>query len=154
MLATNINDFESSIEEKIVIRGQKYWASGHLGDLWSEKPGCYCAVVEGNSSYDVEVHLTANGEITYHFCDCPYDWGEYCKHEAAVLFAIRNHLAKGITLKQQGKKQGLRAGLSKLSKDGLLDLICYLADEFDLQNDIQYYLEDEDSEYDDDCDDE
>jgi uncharacterized Zn finger protein len=146
----NIKDFESGIEEKIVTRGHDYFSKGYMKELWSEEPHHYCAVVDGSSLYDVEIHLAADGEIDVHSCDCPYDWGEYCKHEVAVLLAIREHLATGSALKQQGEKQGFRAKLAKFSKDDLLDLMCYLAVEYDLREDIQYYLEDDgDEEYDD-----
>ena len=33
-----ITDFESQIEEKILVRGMKYFESGYAADMWSEIP--------------------------------------------------------------------------------------------------------------------
>ena len=142
----NINDFESGIEEKILARGRKYFAVGLVTDIWSESPGRYQAVVEGNIPYDVEIQINSNREITYHCCDCPYDWGEYCKHEVAVLLTIRKHLEKGTKIKNQGQKRGLRALLLEKSKDELIDLLYELAIENDLREDIIYHFQDIDDE--------
>ena len=143
----NIHSFETCIEEKIVARGMDYFRSGLVSDIWSEKANCYCAVVSGSIPYDVEIHLDAKGAILSHSCDCPYDWGEYCKHEVAVLFAIREHLSRGTTLKQQGQKRGLRAMLSIQSKDNLVELLCELAGEYDLREEIVFHLENDDGEF-------
>ena len=85
----NITDFKLAVEEKILARGKKYFADGSVADLWAQSPNHYCAVVEGSIPYDVEIYIGTNGEILYHCCDCPYDWGEFCKHEVAVLLAVR-----------------------------------------------------------------
>jgi len=89
----------------------------------------------------VEIHLSADGEILHHCCDCPYDWGEYCKHEVAVLLAIRKHLKQGAVLKQQGKKRGLRASLQKKNKAELVNFLHKLAIEYDLQEYVMHRLE-------------
>ena len=133
-----ITNFESKIEEKILARGKKYFADGVVTDIWSETPNCYQAVVEGSIPYDVEIYIDATGEIVHHCCDCPYDWGEYCKHEVAVLFAIRRFLEQGTILKRQGQKQGLRSLLLKQTKDELIGLLYDLAVEYDLREDIIY----------------
>ena len=138
----HIADFEPDIEEKILARGKKYFADGLVTDIWSESKNCYQAVVDGSITYDVEIHLDTNGTILRHHCDCPYDWGEYCKHEVAVLFTIRKLLEQGKTPKQQGQKQGLRTLLLRLSKEELADLLLELAVEYDLREDIIYHLED------------
>lgn len=137
-----ITDFELEIDEKILLRGEKYFADGLVADMWSEIPNNYHAVVEGSIHYDVEIRLGQDGEILRHSCDCPYDWGEYCKHETAVLFAIRTHLKQGTSLKQQGHKQGLRALLQRQSNDVLVDLLCDLSAEYDLRENIFFRLKD------------
>ena len=144
----NINNFEANIEEKIVARGKNYFANGFILDMWSDKTNHYYAVVDGSISYDVEIQLDKEGTILDHSCDCPYDWSEYCKHEVAVLLAIRKHLDQGTVLKQQGQKQGLRAMLSEQSKDDLVELLYELAKEYDLQEEIIYHLKNDDDEYD------
>ena len=141
-----ITDFEPDIEEKILARGRKYFADGSVANLWAQSPGFYSAVVEGSIPYDVEIRIGASGEILRHSCDCPYDWGEYCKHKVAVLFAIRSHLKLGTVLKQQGQKRGLRTLLSEKTKDELVNLLCDLAIEHNLREDIFYLLEQDDNE--------
>lgn len=146
-----ISDFEQGIDEKILARGKKYFADSLVIDLWAPSPNVYCAVVEGSIRYDAEIQLGANGEVLHHGCDCPYDLGEYCKHEVAVFFAIREHLKQGATLKQQGQKQGLRSLLSDMGKDDLVELLLDLATEYDLREEIIYRLdaEGDDDSYDD-----
>ena len=137
-----IADFELGIEEKILNRGRSYFSDGLVVDVWSEAPNRYCAVTRGRVYYyDVEIHLSADGEILHHCCDCPYTWGEYCKHEVAVLLAIRRHLEQGTILKKQGKKRGLRALLQEKDKDELVNLLCKLAIEYDLQPYMMHCLE-------------
>ncbi|MDR0454681.1 MAG: hypothetical protein LBH05_07720 [Deferribacteraceae bacterium] len=140
----NINNFESNIDEKILTRGKNYFAKGLVADIWCETKNHYSAVVEGNIPYDVEIHLDADEIIISHNCDCPYDWGEYCKHEVAVLFAIRENLAQGSVLKQHGERRGLRTLLLQQSKEDLVSLLCELTIKYDLREDIMYYLEDDD----------
>ena len=137
----HITDFESHIDGKILARGQRYFDDGMVVDVWAEAPSRYQAVVDGSVSYDVEIHLNPKSEVVFHNCDCPYDWGEYCKHEVAVLLAIRKHLKHGTTLKAHGKKRGMQALLQGKSKKVLVNLLCELAAEYDLREDIFYHLE-------------
>lgn len=57
--------------------------------------GVYCAAVEGSDMYEVHVALKDQNEILSIECDCPYDWDAHCKHQAAVLFALREQLQQG-----------------------------------------------------------
>ena len=136
-----ITDFESHVDGKILARGQRYFDDGMVIDIWADAPNRYQAVVDGSISYDVEIHLDPNSKISFHDCDCPYDWGEYCKHEVAVLLAIRKYLKDGTILKQRGKKRGMRAMLQDKSKTELINLLCELEVEYDLREDIFYHLE-------------
>lgn len=47
------------------------------------------AVVEGTERYKVSIQLDKDGAVLSHSCTCPYDWGDVCKHEVAVLFYLR-----------------------------------------------------------------
>jgi len=141
-----ITDFELQIEEKILVRGTKYYEKGYVVDMWSKVPHHYHAVVEGSIPYDVEIHLNNDGEVLSHHCDCPYDWGEYCKHEVAVLLTIRKHLEQVTPLNQKGKRRGMRALLQGQKKDVLINILCELATEHDLREDIFYHLEGHDDE--------
>jgi len=50
----------------------------------------YEAEVEGTELYTVEVELDDKANIIDTQCDCPYDMGEYCKHQVAVFVALRD----------------------------------------------------------------
>ena len=141
-----IDNFESGIEDKIVVRGKDYFSNGFVIEIWSENPKQFCAVVDGSIPYDVEIRLDEAGEIIYHDCDCPYDWGEYCKHEVAVLLSVREHLKQGKHMKKHGRKQGLKARLLQKSKDDLIHLLYDLISEYDLWHEIACYLNDYDDE--------
>ncbi|MGI8786389.1 MAG: SWIM zinc finger family protein [Pyrinomonadaceae bacterium] len=85
----NLNNFETEVEGKIVERGLNYYRGGDVKKL--EKVGAneFSAIVFGSEKYTVYVKL--NGEtIVEHECDCPYDYGDVCKHEIAVFYSIRN----------------------------------------------------------------
>jgi uncharacterized Zn finger protein len=115
-------------------------------EIWSEGTHHYRAVVEGSIPYDVEFRLGAGGDILRHSCDCPYDWGEYCKHEVAVMFAIRKHLEQDSPLDERGQKRGLRALVQRQSKDDLVNLLCTLAKEYDCSEELYYHLQSMDDE--------
>jgi uncharacterized Zn finger protein len=138
----NLSHFEPHIDEKILVRGEKYFTDGRVVDMWVTGSDHYHAVVEGSIAYEVEALIDVNGNLLEHDCDCPYDWGAHCKHLVALLFAVRKHLQQDAKLKRKGKKQGLRSTLSRHSKESLVDLLCRLAADYDLREEIVYYLED------------
>ena len=43
----------------------------------------------GRKNYSVYIKLKGDA-IIEHEWDCPYDYGDVCKHEVAVFYAIRN----------------------------------------------------------------
>ena len=136
----HIDNFEVDIEEKILARGKGYFADGLVVDIWSEATDCYQAVVEGSIRYDVEIHIDADGTVLHHYCDCPFEFGEYCKHEVAVLLEIRRLIEQGTSPKRRGQKQGLRALLLRQRKTNLVDLLCDLATEHDLRDDVFFHF--------------
>lgn len=79
-----LNNFETEAKAKIVERGLDYYKSGDIRKL--EKVGAseFSAIVFGSDKYSVYIKL--NGKmIVEHECDCPYDYGEVCKHKVAVF---------------------------------------------------------------------
>ena len=79
----NITDFEEYFSPRILERGKEYYRNHHVITLDRIEEGYYEAEVEGSQIYTVFVELEENGEISDISCDCPYDWEEFCKHEAA-----------------------------------------------------------------------
>ncbi len=89
----------------ILERGQAYFAEGRVSELERAEDG-YTAIVNGTEEYEVEILLDDEDSIEDMLCDCPYaEDGNYCKHMAAVLFAVE---AKPLTKKV--KKQRLAPG--------------------------------------------
>lgn len=85
----NLKNFESEVEGKIVERGANYYRSGDVKKLEKVGENEFSAVVFGTERYSVYVKLKDDA-IIKHECDCPYDYGDVCKHKVAVLYAIRN----------------------------------------------------------------
>ncbi|NDL67800.1 SWIM zinc finger family protein [Anaerotalea alkaliphila] len=86
----HLNDFEKHIDPRILERGRDYYTSGAVLDLEEMEENSYEAEVEGTDLYTVWVDLDGDGEILETACDCPYEMGEYCKHQVAVFLALRN----------------------------------------------------------------
>ena len=85
----NLKNFEIEVERKIVERGLDYYRCGGVKKLEKVGAGEFSAVVFGTEKYKVYVKL--NGEnIVASECDCPYDYGDICKHEVAVFYAVRH----------------------------------------------------------------
>lgn len=114
----NIKDFEKSFEKKILDRGKNYYNSGCVYSLEKTSDSAYTAEVDGSDVYQVDVELDKNGEIDYINCDCPYEYGFYCKHEAAVLYALRDRY-NTITV----KKNSLNKLVADCEKNLLVDVI-------------------------------
>ena len=85
----NLNNFEIEVERKIVERGLDYYRSGDVKKLEKVGENEFSAVVFGSEKYSLYVKINGDA-IVEHECDCPYDWGNVCKHEVAVFYAIRN----------------------------------------------------------------
>lgn len=84
-----LTNFESEVERKIVERGSEYYKNGDVKKL--EKVGAdeFGATVFGSEKYSVYVKLNG-AAIAEHECDCPFDYGDVCKHKVAVFYAIRS----------------------------------------------------------------
>lgn len=126
----NINDFEKYIESKILSRGREYYSGGSVISLdYDEDGGEWTAEVTGSDDYEVTVKLNENSDIISSYCDCPYDFGPYCKHQAAVFYAVRENLNKTPSLekakKTPQKSKTLKFGdiLNKIEKDELIPFL-------------------------------
>lgn len=84
----NLKDFEKFVEDKIVSRGSEYFKHDEVRKVEKVSENEFSAVVTGTSLYTVYVKL--NGEtIVEYECDCPYDYGNTCKHAVAVFYKLR-----------------------------------------------------------------
>jgi len=121
----NLQNFEAYIDNKILLRGRDYFECGHIISL-EYGDNEWIAEVDGSDEYSVHVTLSDGGEILDTYCDCPYDWGNYCKHQVAVFFALKEKgtafLAEATTQKAN-KKESIESILSKLDNQTLISLI-------------------------------
>ena len=81
----------------ILNRGRQYFEDGKVKGL-THRGATYQAKVLGTRVYDVEIYLTDRLHPKM-FCNCAYD--DYCKHEAAVLYAIEEMSEQGSTAGQK-----------------------------------------------------
>lgn len=86
----NIKNFESFIDKKILSRGRDYFENDCVLSIEETGDNEYEAEVEGTELYTVDIELDDEGNILDTVCDCPYDMGEYCKHQVAVFLTLRD----------------------------------------------------------------
>jgi len=126
----NIKDFEKHIEKKILSRGLEYYQRKYIMSLeFDDDDNEWIAEVSGSDYYTVIVKLSDSGDIIKSSCDCPYDYGIYCKHQAAVFYAIRKELETGGDKNNRTqKKEKFEDVLNKADPKELTDfLIKYAA---------------------------
>jgi len=130
----NLEDFESEIEERILSRGMEYFQNGKITDLRMEG-NHYAAIAHGTENYHVEAVIDDDGEILASSCDCPYDYGDHCKHQIALFFAIRH--GDPIQNKEEKRRepqasvQSIEQVIHQLSKRDLETLLVTFASHFE-----------------------
>ena len=124
-----LKDFEKHIDKKILTRARDYFKSGAVEGLDESGGGEWVAEVSGAEMYTVTV-LLRDEEIVSSSCDCPYDFGDFCKHEGAVFFALRELIlsdsapkAVKKTSRRKPKKEDLSEILLKVPKEILEKLL-------------------------------
>ena len=81
-------NWERFFSSRILGRGYDYYLSGNIESI-TKLSNSYKAIVSGMDEYVVNISLNSDNDIDYMNCTCPYaDDGSYCKHMAAVLYAI------------------------------------------------------------------
>ena len=122
----DIKNFETGITNVILKRGRDYFRHGHVVNMYEKMDMNWRAEVEDTYKYAVAIELNDAGEVIDSSCNCPYDWEMYCKHEAAVFFAIREELngQRKIVVKETATLQQL---LQTKNKEELIQLILNLS---------------------------
>lgn len=90
----NLTNFDQQLDKKLLKKGLDYHQGGAVVSLEEHTPGAWFAVVSGNDEYEVEIHLDGRRNLLGHVCDCPVD-DDFCKHQVAVLYRLREDLASG-----------------------------------------------------------
>lgn len=125
-------NFEECMEDKILERGKEYFYDGRIDEVREIDPYCYLVKVIGSEYYTVEIIIDSE-TIVDTSCDCPYDFGEYCKHQAAAFFALRDiRSGKDGNIKPstENKKTDIKTILSGLPKDELISIISTIASDY------------------------
>ena len=87
-MVPDIAHFEQTADAAVVKRGRSLYRKERVTQF-SEEDGEVRAVVQDGEDYTVSMELSPDGVIRSHRCNCPYDEGVMCVHEAAVLYMIR-----------------------------------------------------------------
>ncbi len=103
-------------------RGEDYYLQGMVLSM-TRRGGALHAEVAGSdlAPYNVRVSFDEAG-VTDAACDCPYDWGGWCKHIVAVL------LAHARDPEEVRELPALEETLSGLDRDRLQELLLKLAE--------------------------
>jgi len=89
-MVLNLKNFEQLVESKIVDRGFHYYEYDQVTGVEQVDEREFCAEVVGSEEYTVFVKLNKDLDVIDHSCDCPYDWGNVCKHRVAVFYYIKD----------------------------------------------------------------
>lgn len=113
-----LSNFEQIIDSRILERGFEYFKNDHILSIEQIDKGIWEAIVSGSENYEVAVNLR-DSIIIKSSCNCPFDLGNYCKHEVAIFnFLKYSDLAKGPA---SNKMQKIEAILNGFSIDELRD---------------------------------
>lgn len=137
-----IQDFEAQIDERILLRGYEYFTSGKLSDLQNEG-NRYWVIAHGTDDYRVEAIVDESGEIFESSCDCPYEDGEYCKHQAALFFTLCDQKSRTEPHDEAHPNDGCERSIDQLvkslSRNQLEDLILTFVQRFeDAESQIRF----------------
>lgn len=132
-----LNNITHYIDPVILDRGREYVLSGYILKLEMMNELIYRAEVEGSELYEVIVEFDDEGDIVSSECDCPYDYGPICKHQAAVLLKLRGDMGSIevnniIQHPQLLQSDNLKDLLETHSKESLIDLILSLSADSDV----------------------
>ena len=97
------DNFEQTVEPMILRRGRTFFRTGKVTECTDDN-GDVQAVVQDSERYRVEMTIEEDGTLGRHSCTCPYEDGPVCKHEAAVLYYLRNQRKGG---GQKAEVQGI-----------------------------------------------
>lgn len=132
-MALTFRTFKQAIPAAVLSRGRSYYTTGRVVDLSLDGDDEWTAVVEGADRYEVTIRLDTDGSLIC-ACDCPYEYGSYCKHIAAVLYAVEETFPEYVSdkarkpvKKRLSKLDKLRAALEKMPADELRALLLSLA---------------------------
>ncbi|MFK7773777.1 MAG: SWIM zinc finger domain-containing protein [Saprospiraceae bacterium] len=119
-----INNFEENIDTRLLERGLQYYQEGNILTIEQIDQGLWEAIVAGSENYHVTIELK-DEKIIRNLCSCPFNLGEYCKHQVAIFnFLKYSDLAKN---PHSGKIKKVHSIIDNFSpkklKNALLDIL-------------------------------
>ncbi|MGJ7920784.1 SWIM zinc finger family protein [Neobacillus sp. LXY-4] len=123
-----LTDLEQYFDDRILQRGIDYFDKNKVRDLEKTGDNHYRAKVAGSEVYAVELGLSDSGKIISSYCDCPYAYDHYCKHQAAVLLAIKHEQSGENSMHPSHPTNQLKDILINLKKEQLVELVLDIAD--------------------------
>ena len=121
----NLHNFEKIVDEQILERGHSYYEYGSIEDIEQTEQGEFRAIVSGSMDYDVVLKIDKQQNIISHYCDCPYDWGDHCKHVVAIMYHVKEHKLYKQPIAESSFQQ-MKQKLGQLKKAELVDLVVQL----------------------------
>ena len=79
--------------------------------------------VRGANLYNVIIRINDELEIISTSCDCPYDYGRYCKHQVALMYMIIDLEAFHSNYQLTGNVEVVENIIGKMKKSELVDLV-------------------------------
>ena len=86
-------DLRALVPRTIFSRGESYYEGEAVGRI-TQTANVYSAKVRGTKKYHVELTVPAKGPPNI-YCNCPYDYGNVCKHGIALGLAVLDLLGPG-----------------------------------------------------------
>ncbi|MCB0706985.1 MAG: SWIM zinc finger family protein [Saprospiraceae bacterium] len=127
-----LETFEDHFDPIILERGYDYYKDGAVGNL-DRSMDTWMADVYGSDAYEVNI-VVKNGAVVNTDCNCPYDRGPFCKHIAAVLYAITSLEDSDMDIQESpaSKTQNpVRKIISQLQEAELRDILFSLASNYE-----------------------
>ena len=98
----NAEKFNQSLTEtihradsKVLARGRDYYASRQIESVVLAPAGRFEADVNSSEGEPYRVFITIENDAVVDFgCDCPYDWGDVCKHIVRCAWPFRTETTK------------------------------------------------------------
>ncbi len=126
-----LKDLKNHIPHSIYARGNEYYENDLIENVEHEYPDLWSAEIEGSDLYHVEIKLNGD-EIVSWDCDCPYDYGDICKHVVAFLLYIgdnREDYPVTIEILPSSDQQQISEFLKYTEKKEIVDFLSRYAKE-------------------------
>ncbi|MCK5767251.1 MAG: SWIM zinc finger family protein [Candidatus Atribacteria bacterium] len=115
----SMEDIRKLCTETSFQRGLEYFRMGNVTDL-EQFGNKITATVEGTRDYTVTIR--ADKKTIKTTCNCPYDWGGYCKHIVATIIALSENYPE-IKRNKDKKEKNIKKILNNLSFDELKNFL-------------------------------